>query len=843
MITILFAVIGIFSVSLLTKLPDIRIFYLIISTVIGLVSYLLLTHKRHAADNLDSFTYYRCSRYMAVLAISFLLGFSYSYLVARSLLDKQLAIDLDNKTFVIEGVVNGLVKRSLSSISFSFLVKGLQVENADKSLSKINTRAYKTVRLSYYLNKKRKNNAITQVRTGDHWQFRVKLKRPRGFVNPSSFDYQAYLLAQGLSATGYIKNSQDNKKIANDCRRFFSATVSINCLRAGLNDCLDKNFSHSMTLGILKGLLTGDKQSITTKQWDTLQNTGTVHLLAISGLHIGLAASIGFLLGKFFQRLSQWIVCTGVLRAFRTPGIDRYIPSVFSILFALVYSLLAGFSLPTQRALIMLGAFHCGLLLYHRSRPWFLWCIALFLTALLDPLAIYNQGFWLSFAAVAILILVFNGYISYKNRGDEKSKKIILFNKSYHFLLGFSKGQWAISIGLLLPSLLLLNGVSGLGFIANFIAIPLVSLITVPLILIGLLLLPIASSLTLVIFSLADNTILLLFIVLESIEQLGIRFWSLSLGDKSLLSLFIALVGVWYFLLPKGIPGRWLGCVCVLPLFLPSLLPEFFIQKELPTLEVTMFDVGQGTAIVLETPNHTLIYDAGRRYSHSFDVGEHILSPYLLQKRKSNIDILMISHNDTDHAGGVNGLLKTLNIKNIYAGESSNSEHVNAKQCRAGQQWQWDGVSFTVVWPTNAVVNKEQNAVLPKSNNLSCVLLITYQSHSILLAGDIETSVEKQLISHRLVPKDVSLLLAPHHGSRTSSHLNWVNYVQAKHVVFSAGYKNPYRHPHVNVVRDYQAAGASTYNTAIDGAIKFTINGPEAVIDTSREVQKRYWYD
>lgn len=832
MFIILCAVIGIFSVPLLPSLPSTGIFYSLITTAITLIAYLYF-----------AFNDQRYLRYVLVLMSSFLLGFSYSYIYAKSLLDKQLAIDLDNKTFVVEGVIDSLIKRTPSSIGFDFTVKYLYIEGKDKHLSKIDSNNYKKMRLSYYINVASiKESLVNSLHTGDYWQFKVKLRRPRGFVNPSSFDYQAYLLAQGFSATGYIKSSQYNKKLTNYCKEFLYISTQINCVRRDINNFLDANFSHSNTIGLLKGLLTGDKQFVTTSQWYTLKNTGTIHLLAISGLHIGLAASIGLFLGKLFRRVFQRVVGNSFFRVFNIIQIDRYIPPVLSTLFALLYSVLAGFSLPTQRALIMLATFYCGVLFYRKSRPWFLWSMALLLTALLNPLAIYQQGFWLSFIAVAILILVFNGYVPYKKNINIKCIRLIVLDKCWYFLLGFSKAQWAVSIGLLLPSLLLLNGVSGLGFIANFIAIPFVSLITVPLIFVGFLLLPIVSSLALLVFSMADNSINLLFIILEYLESLGIQFLPLSVGGKPLLVLLVAILGLSYSLLPRGMPLKWLGLLCLLPLFLNVFLPETLLEKKSPKLKTTIFDVGQGTAIVVETPNHTLVYDAGKRYSYAFDVGEHILSPYLLHKHRDDIDMLMISHNDADHAGGVNGLLKMLKIKAIYAGESTKNKHINAKQCQAGQHWQWDGVNFSVIWPSSAAIEM-QRSILIKSNNLSCVLLVRYKSYSIVLAGDIEASVEKELIDKGLIPKGVTLLLAPHHGSRTSSHSDWIHYVRAKYVVFSTGYKNAYRHPNAAVMRGYHLVGTRTFNTADDGAILFTIDDSRAVIDTSRELQQRYWYE
>jgi len=348
------------------------------------------------------------------------------------------------------------------------------------------------------------------------------------------------------------------------------------------------------------------------------------------------------------------------------------------------------------------------------------------------------------------------------------------------------------------------------------------------------------------VIDIANSSIEILLIILQSMQKYGINFWSLSIGDPNFLVLVTAGIGIIYLLLPKGVPLRWLGAICLIPLF--------FSEQNEALLKLTVFDVGQGTAVIVETPDFELIYDTGKKYSDSFNIGEHVLAPYLKSIKRQSVEQLMISHNDLDHAGGVEGLLKKIKIKTIYAGELDASNPLKAKQCLAGQKWWWNNVSFTVVWPTSEYlkatkkksieIDGDQTKALIKSNNLSCVLLIRYQAIVILLAGDIEKEIERQLIKNKLIPKNITLLLVPHHGSQTSSHQAWVNYLDAKYVVFSAGFKNSYGHPHQKVVARYKASNAILFNTAIDGAIQLIINTDHKLsILRSRTVARHYWHD
>lgn len=576
--------------------------------------------------------------------------------------------------------------------------------------------------------------------------------------------------------------------------------------------------SQQALLGPLLGLAIGDRQWMADEQWELLRETGTVHLLAISGLHIGLAAMLGFVIGQLAVRLTVLLLPYGWVSY---PQL-RFIPLILSLLFAMFYSFLAGLSVLTQRALIMIVVVHGFMLFYRRANPWFVLSCALCVVAACYPLSIHTAGFCLSFGAVGLLLFSFSGY---RHRFFNRMGFEVL-NRFFTSIFSLLKAQWCLGVGLFLPSIIFLQGVSFSAAIANLIAVPLVSLITVPLLLLALIENPLSIDISIVAFDYAGESIALLLAVLTLIQQLPLGFWYATVGDISAATLLLSLLGVLWLLAPRGIPLRWLSLFCFLPLFFPL--------KDNSALRLTFLDVGQGTAIVIETKSHQLVYDTGRNFSEGFNAGEHIIAPYLLRQGYRQIDTLMISHSDNDHVGGHSGLRKLIGIEQTYSGEV---QHTGGAQCEAGQNWAWDGVEFSVLWPTEAAIKQSDI----NKNNASCVLLIHYGEHTVLLAGDIEQSVEEQLLA--VLPENISILLVPHHGSRTSSDLPWVNHVQPDYAVMTAGYRNAYGHPHPAVVRRYHQVGATVFNTADDGAIRITVDDNQALlIERWRYQYRRYWY-
>lgn len=750
------------------------------------------------------------------LCFSFLIGMSYGGLYAHWLVEQQWPLEFNNQKWLINGVVSSLPQRVESIQRFHINITHIESDNVDFDTDILKTFHNKKISLSWRDNGKEFNKAQT-VKAGDVWQLEVKLKRPRGFVNPAGFDYQLYLLQQGINAIGYVRNSKKNKKLGNVCH-----VMKIHCWREHLRYKISEKMEKSQYLGFILGLSIGDKQAISTLHWDVLKNTGTIHLLAISGLHIGLAALIGLAFGQGVMKLYHLITRT----VFNT--YSRCLPSFFSIVFAFSYSCLAGLSVPTQRAFIMVVLFHLFRLFYFSTSPWQLLCMALVIVGIFDPLSIRSHGFYFSFLAVAILLFAFTQY------QNEKS------NIEFRFLSSFKSGalhllkaQIVITLALFIPSILLVQGVSLSSPIANLIAVPLMSFVTVPLLLVALIFLPMLPSLSHGVFLLAEKSVQFLLLYLDWAQNNIGRFWYFDFGALNIISLIIAVIAVFYLLLPRGFPAKYLSIFCFLPIFFPE------VTK--PALTLLFLEVGQGTAVVIETARHQLVYDTGKRFSERFDSGQHVIAPYLFQSGHSDIDMLMTSHGDSDHAGGMSGLLSLIKIQKHYSGEPKKT---GGHQCVAGQQWQWDGVSFVVLWPTQYFLDKPSSQL--NANNRSCVLMVEYGANRFLLAGDINGIVERQLLGlYPTLLNEVTAVLIPHHGSRSSSHQGWVDHLQASHAIVTAGYTNAYRHPHPSVVERYQKQGARMSHTGQHGAIRIVVEEGNHAIDLLRwrEYKKHYWYD
>jgi competence protein ComEC len=800
--TLLFACLGIFAVSFLPQLPSVWI-----GLPLFVLSVCFLSGKKFA---------------VAALLVGFLYGLWNGY----KIMDQQLPLEFEGKSFWIVARVINLPKADHKSQRFYVELKA--IEPVDKNIQPdsleplIGKHVALTWYVSYYSNTT--ENSFTEfVQPGDTWRLLVKLKRPRGFVNPAGFDYQLYLMQQGISASGYVKtnrvktNSVKTKTSGgNQLLKRQCLPLNVDCVRYELSKAISEHLSHHSQLGPLLGLVVGNRQYISQEQWQLLRNTGTIHLMAISGLHIGLAAVIGMLLGKFIVRI---VICCS-RSSIITSTFVQIFPSILSIGFAWIYSLLAGFSLPTQRAMIMVFAFQVFFIMRRKVSPWLILTLALFGIALLDPLATRSQGFWLSFLAVSVLMFTGNGYQQIKA------------SSAFRFLsngVEFVKVQWTLVLGLIIPGIILVQGVSLSSPFCNLLAIPVVSLITVPLSFMALGLWCVYEQGGLWFFQLAADSLQWLWQLLEFGERFFGGFWNYGFRDLSIFKLLLSAVGILWFFLPKGVPFRWFGLLCVVPLF--------FAPQQHFDLRLTFLDVGQGTAIVVETANHQLVYDVGRHYSEQFDTGQHIVAPYLIQQGYKEIDKLIISHGDSDHAGGMSGLLSQVETNTLYSGEP---EKTGGQQCMAGQEWQWDQVQFSVIWPTEKFL---ESTIETKSNNQSCVILIRYRDKTLLLAGDIEKLVEQQLLASDNVPKSLSLLLVPHHGSRTSSHPAWVRHLSPKFAVVTSGYMNPYRHPYKKVVDRYQEYAEQIFNTADSGAIRFTYDQQQRlVVEQWRKRYSRFWY-
>ncbi|MFC3116968.1 DNA internalization-related competence protein ComEC/Rec2 [Cellvibrio fontiphilus] len=758
--------------------------------------------------------------------LAFGLGLAWGLTAGHDLVDQQLPEALVGQDLQVTGHISGLPERDSRRLRFDFRpvsvvdARGKPLAQADMP-DKLQLSWYLPSGYGDFADKEAAAAVLPALVIGEYWQLRVRLKRPRGFVNPAGFDYQAWLLRQGIGATGYVLASSDNQALAAP-RQIFHWQDWINQRRQKLQEWVVEN-TGSSERGILVALLIGDSALVEKEQWQRMQQTGTSHLIAISGLHVGFLAIFGFyaglLLGKCVQLV--WHACPALVFAW-----------LGALMCAGFYSALAGFNIPTMRTFIMLGLFYAACLARRQIAISDIFCWSLALIVLLDPLAAYDMGFWLSFGAVALLLVYFSGRLIAKSSPQPWTG----FSPK-DALIGFIRSQWVMFIGLVLPLSLLVSTVSLVAPIANAIAIPLITFLVVPLLLIGAALGDSWLLASKALLSMAAGTMEYLAQFLDFLLAHA-GSWASPLVVFSPWLLPLLALSITAILLPRGLLPRQfalLGLVLVAGL-------NFFVAPPKPDdLKITFLDVGQGTAIVVQVGSRTLVYDTGPQYTRSFDAGSAIVAPYLQAQGISAIDVLVISHRDMDHAGGLKGLLDKMRVETLYEGELGRGSNLSAntpqaRNCHETPPWDWQGIGFRFL--TASVYLRH------KSNNQSCVLLISYGDQHILLPGDIETSVEHQLLYTGQVPSEMALVAAAHHGSRSSSGELWVKHTKPRYVVYSAAYRSQHGHPHPQIKARYAAIGSTAFNTAEQGALIFRWRNEQLLaVELRRETARRYWFD
>ncbi|MBL1319926.1 MAG: DNA internalization-related competence protein ComEC/Rec2 [Methylophaga sp.] len=734
----------------LTSIPSVQWFWVI------LPAFLLLLYPK--------------TRLLSVV----ILGALWTLFYADNVIHDRLSPELVGQNLVITGTIISVPVHDDRRISFEF---SPDIHPTIDLPSKL--------RLNWYRPFPDKINA------DEKWQLTVRLKQAHGMMNPGAFDYEGWLFQQNIGATGYVRTNPKNKRIAT------ASPFSVNTLRQSLIDRIEFYFADSNNLGLLQGLTTGIRHNISDDQWQVLRLSGTSHLLAISGLHIGLAAAIGFFCFKWLwsRRANNLLL----LPSKEAGAIGGFITALF-------YAAMAGFSVPSQRALIMVATLMLTLLIRWPTATSSILAVSLFLVLLLDPLAILSVGFWLSFSAVATIL-----YVS-QNRFPSP------------------RWQWAkihtlIAFGLTPLLLLFFMQTSVIAPIANFVAVPVVSLLVVPLLLLASLFLWLFEPIGVVLFQCADFLLSLLWPLLDFLATLPFSHWS-SPALPALYWLSIML-GTVLLLTPRRFPAKWLGLI--------GLMPLVFYSPATPDKDqfwFTLLDVGQGLSAVIQTKNHTLVFDAGPKFSDSFNTGTAVVLPFFQQQGISHIDTLIISHGDNDHIGGAIALVDEVATSTII---SSVPELLpTAQHCIAGQSWQWDGVMFSLLHPR---LNDQGS-----ENNLSCVLKISTTNKSVLLTGDIESETEKLLVQRYSSQLTSTLLIVPHHGSKTSSSNAFIHIVNPEIVLFPVGYHNRYGFPKDEIVARYRAKNRTLLDSAQYGAIQYKF-GPQTVSEPIlwRQQAKRIW--
>jgi len=759
---------------------------------------------------------WRKARYWFALS----LGLAWGTYSGYSLLAMQLNDDLVGKDLIVTGRIQGLPERDAQRLRFNLRVDSAatttgEVIPADQFPAKL--------QLSWYQYQRNGGAApdLPLLVIGDKWQLRVRLKRPRGFVNPAGFDYQAWLLRQGIGATGYVVEHRNNQQSMAVVKPF-NVDDWVNQQRHQLQQWILAH-SKSSERGILIALLIGDSAWVDKNQWTRMQQTGTSHLIAISGLHVGFLAIFGFYVGLWLGKCIQlaWHRCPALMIAWWS-----------AIACASFYSALAGFNIPTVRTLIMLVVFYLACLGRRSINVSDIFCFALALVVVIDPLAALDMGFWLSFGAVALLLIYFSGRLIAKKNAEPWAGY-----GAASMVAGFIRSQWVMFIGLLVPLSLLVSSVSLVAPIANGVAIPLITFLVVPLLLVSAVLRSLFADASDVLLGGAGWFLEGLKLFLDGLLAIGGSWSSPIVAFSPSLALLIGL-SCCVLLMPKGLFPHLLGYCGLL---LGASLSFLIAPPNQPDLKLSILDVGQGTAVVAQVGKQTLVYDTGPKYTDNFDAGSGIVVPYLYAQGINHIDRLVLSHGDMDHAGGLTGLMEKISVEQLFAGQpekiSQKIASANETQnCHQVPAWQWQSVRFQFLqFPQLTGAN---------ANNHSCVLLISYGEQHILLPGDIETSVENQLLRNNQLPGKITLLLAAHHGSRTSSGVGFVNNMQPNIVVYSAGYRSQHGHPHKDVRKRFQAIGSREINTAESGATVIEWN--QARLQTLHEYRtfnQRYWFD
>ena len=656
------------------------------------------------------------------------------------------------------------------------------------------------------------------LRAGERWQMTVRLKAPHGNSNPHGFDYELWLWEQGIQATGYVRAGP---KDAPPRRLLSSWRYPVERARQSVREAIYRQVADRQLAGVLAALVIGDQNAIERADWDVFRATGVAHLMSISGLHITMFAWLASLLIGRLWRASVRL----------TPSVCLALPAssagaLGGLLLAALYALFSGWGVPAQRTIWMLATV---VMLRQGSRQWPwgpTWLLAMAVVVMLDPWALLQAGFWLSFVAVGVLFATDSGA---EGASQESAKPV--FNSKFmpwwlrrplSALWRMAREQWVVTLALTPLSLLLFNQVSLVGLLANAVAIPWVTLLVTPLAMLGVLHAPLWDA--------AAWTVGLLAVFLQALAG-----WSMASVSVASAPLWCAVAGVLGGgLMALRLPWHWRlsGIALLLPVLLwqpARVAPGQF--------ELLGADIGQGNAVLVRTAGHSLLYDTGPRFSRESDAGHRVLVP-LLRALGERIDILMLSHRDSDHTGGAAAVLAMQPQARLLASLEDGHELQALRpsaRCIAGQRWTWDGVDFEVLAP-----DAGDYALPVKSNAMSCVLRISNGVQTALLAGDIEAPQEARLVAGDAARLKADFLLVPHHGSKTSSSPDFLDAVRPRLALAQVGYRNRFGHPVAMVAARYDERGIRLVRSPECGAATWQSFKP-AEIHCQRQADPRYW--
>ena len=708
-----------------------------------------------------------------------LAGFGWVGLHLVVVLSAQLPPTWEQKDIAVEGRIVNLPQAELRRTRFQFRV--------DDAAAQPLPLQGKLLQLSWYDDYgATEPGPRMQLQAGARWKFLVRVRAPRGLANPGGFDSERYALAQRIAATGYIREPATAARLA--------APHGINAWREQMSARIAAAVP-SASSRYIRALALGDTHALSDEDWEILRASGLTHLIAISGFHVGLVAG-------FFA-----LCAAGIWRWF--PAWARRMPrpqaaGIAALLGASGYAAMAGFALPTVRTVLMIAVVVTARLSRRPARVVDSLALAVIAVLLVDPLSILAAGFWLSFAGVAWLVWC--------------------LPHTQHWANGFLSAQGVATVGLLPLTVILFGQASLAGPIANLVAIPWWSLVVVPLSLIGTGLEALHAGLGEWAWRAAAWCFDLSWPLFTWLGESRFALWWLP--EARWYAIPLAMLGAFWMLLPRGVPGKALATLLWLPLLWPD--------RELPAhgeAELLMIDVGQGLAVVVRTEGHTLLYDMGPAVRDGFDAGERAVVPALRALGISRLERAVISHGDNDHAGGFEAVRRVMPLgKSMTPAGSPVQADSN---CTAGQAWEWDGVRFRFLHPTPHFPYL--------GNEASCVLRVETKHGAVLLTGDIGDVIERELVRRDPAGVRADVVLAGHHGSGGSSDPAFVAATGAELVLVSSGFANRFGHPKPHIVARWQGVGSEVLDTSESGAIRVWLGADGLQVRERRPDRARLW--